>query len=173
MHQRDEELCRALFAGMPLSQFLREFRPKTARYAIIQTILTESIKNQDPLETECFLQVGARVGYCPEDIPLLALLLRQQWHICHEAIISHIGEFAATTLFSQQTLSALEWACNVRLDYLAHNNSDELARRAIATLWKSITPGSQKTLERLSLSPDKSRRDWAQNRLNNPKAFSF
>jgi hypothetical protein len=126
----------------------------------VQAVLEEAIHSHDREEVSMALTISDTIGHSKEHLPLLIELLRQEWHYEHEQLVDMIEEFN-----SEEAIDVLEWATQVRLDYLKANDSASLAQRAIYAL--AVIPGqrARNVLESIAHSSNRQRRAWAKHVL--------
>lgn len=141
-------------------RFFREFRPAIDRISLISDFLEAAIQTQDDDNLDDTLFLGSGYGYCQAHLPLLIVLLRQEWHTQHESLVDIIAEFKSDT-----AIEVLDWAAQIRLAYLDYDDSKALARKAIYALAKIPSHEALEKLESIAQSEEIERSSWAKHKL--------
>ncbi len=96
-------------------------------------MLLSAFDQRDSEELSKLLRAYELFGIAAEHVPLIARLIREDWHLEHEALVELLQDLKAK---DGQTIEALYAATQMRTPYLKRTGNEPLARRAIFALGK-------------------------------------
>jgi len=142
-------------------EFLRRFPSAVECGRSALKWLQEAYETRNADDLHCAFIIGGNFGFAPQHKDILCRLIDEDWHYCHESVVSILSGLWPTPDTVEALFRATQWIPKS----LEYDNAKALARKAIWALGKIPGPEAETKLETLAHSDDPVLRGWAVKQL--------
>ena len=158
--EKEKQLITEMFLGnITKEAFLREYPVDIDTSDFVLNLMEESLKSRHGIDVELVMMVGGLLGYSKKHVPVLSLLLTEDWHRKHEDIAK-----ALQMLKDPRCMDQVVKAMHMKLDYW-FDSGDAFIRKCAYVLGDINTKSSMETLKELSSSPNEIIRKYSLHQL--------
>jgi len=153
MTEEQRKLCRDLIifpngqSRITKEEFLRRFPLAVEHGRLAFKWLQEAYETRSADDLSCAFVIGGAFGYVPEHKDILRRLIDEDWHNCHEEVVSALQNWP-----TPDSVDALFRATQWIPKSLEYDDARALAVKAIWALGKIPGPEAEAKLEMLARS---------------------